>query len=50
MLTMLGCGVAGIQKGTLAYRVQKSAGLVDEDEKIPEIEPEERESLNKTLV
>ena len=50
MLTMLGCGVAGVQKGTLAYRVQKRAGLVDDKEQIPEIEPEERESFNKTLV
>lgn len=49
-LTMLGCGVAGVQKGTLAYRVQKRSGLVDDKEQIPEIEPEERESFNKTLV
>ena len=52
-LTMLGCGLGGVQRGTLAFKVQKKIGLVDEEDDIPEIVPEERQSMknnNNTLV
>ena len=45
---MLGCGIGGVQRGTLAFKVQKKIGLVDEEDDIPEIVPEERVFLGKS--